>query len=145
MHVGLARSTLYLSGLLPLSLLLSTSSPAGGRFPRCHTLCPACTLAGTVATLNVTYTWHQNVIQKIEIFIFRNQRPAWTIFYRNSTLRSKIPSNVSFGSNFEIIWLDFVFMGTRGSLTSLDLTLCPAEGSMSPALKEQVNAQGCGI
>ena len=31
------------------------------------------------------------------------------------------------------------------SLTSLDLRMCPAEGSMSPALKEQLNAQGCGI
>ena len=31
------------------------------------------------------------------------------------------------------------------SLTSLDLGGCPAEGSMSPALKEQLNAQGCGI
>ena len=31
------------------------------------------------------------------------------------------------------------------SLTSLNLDNCPAKGGMPPALKEQLNAQGCGI
>jgi len=60
----------------------------------------------------------------------------------------------SFGHLANLQTLDISYSGIEAlpesfnqlrSLTSLDLSSCPANRSMSPALKEQLNAQGCRI